>query len=141
MAGNKKHQPEFWIGFDIAVPVKQFIARDIRQKELLVIEHLDEAWLATLRRRVAIARRAARGHYAERGISDEILDPRMHGRPHFSRSPLGRITKLFLEGVLHGSSVQGITIFCFPKSRAVRPWEFRETHNRTFCTSAAFRSN
>src|SRR5215472_15606162 len=110
-----------WIRIQVLVGLKQFIASDIGDEQMPLVEHADETQCAALRRGIAMSCLTTGGHNHEWCVADEVLDIGSHVVLHFRDCPPIRvgITKLFsktvgFSGYRHGAS--------FPCIRCLSSW-------------------
>src|SRR5882672_2443355 len=100
------------IRIQVLIGLKQFIARDIRDEQMPLVEDADETWLATLWGGITLPCLITGGHNHERRVADEVLDVGRHGVFHFRDRPAIRVgiakslsKTVGFNGYCHGSFV------------------------------------
>ena len=73
-SGYEEDQTDVGIVVDILVGLEQPVTGHVGEKQVLLVQHLDEAGLAALGGCVAAAFTAGGGHDREGGVPDELLD-------------------------------------------------------------------
>ena len=92
--GNEEDQSNVRVGIHVLVGLEQPVAGHIGQKQMPVIQNLDESRLASFRRGVAVAFPVAGSHHRKGGVTDELLDIVGHIALDLGGGPSGGVSEL-----------------------------------------------